>query len=234
VDDKIPFLGAAASHAALDRLAHDTSPSALYKAVADDLRVAYDGSAEARGSSERAPWQLREREAFLLRLRAENRRSLLEIGAGAGHDSRYFADNGVDVVATDLSPQMVAVCRRLGLNACVMDVLALGPPVGIFESAYAMNSLLHVPNVDLPKALAAVHRCLRSGALFYLGVYGGPQPFEGVLDSDWHVPRRFFAFRTDAQMLAAAEPLFQVEDFHVVEEDCYFQALTLRALAHIA
>jgi hypothetical protein len=96
-----------------------------------------------------------------------------------------------------------------------------------------MNSLLHVPNADLPSALAAIHRSLRPGALFYLGVYGGTEPFEGVLPTDWHVPKRFFSFRTDSQLLAAVEPHFLVEDFHVVEEDLYFQALTLRALAQV-
>lgn len=207
------------------------SPSLLYQAVATDLRAAYDGSAEARSSSQRAPWQLEERDAFLARLRREGRRSLFEVGAGAGHDSQHFADNGITVVATDLSPQMVAKCRSRGLDAHVMDVLHLDLPIGAFDAAYAMNSLLHIPNSDLPDALAAVRRSLKSEALFYLGLYGGPEPFEGVLSSDWHVPHRFFSFRTDSQLLDMVQPFFQVEDFHVVEDDGHFQALTLRALA---
>jgi hypothetical protein len=32
-------------------------------------------------------------------------------------------------------------------------------------------------------------------------------------------------------LLAVVEPLFHVEDFHVVQDDAYFQSLTLRALA---
>ena len=207
------------------------SPSPLHQTVATDLRAAYDGSAEARSSSERAPWQLQERDAFLARLQYEGRRSLFEVGAGAGHDSRYFADNGLTVLATDLSPQMVAMCQRRGLEAHVMDVLHLELPAGAFEAAYAMNSLLHVPNSDLADALAAIRRPLKSGALFYLGLYGGPEPFEGVLSSDRHIPPRFFSFRTDSQLLAQVEPLFAVEDFHIIEDDGYFQALTLRALA---
>ena len=210
------------------------SPSLLHQAVATSLRAAYDGSAEARSSSEWAPWQLRERDVFLARLQRKGSRSLFEVGAGAGHDSHYFADNGLAVVATDLSPQMVAMCKRRGLEAHVMDVLNLDLPIGAFDAAYAMNSLLHVPNADLPGALAAIRRPLKPGALFYLGVYGGPEPFEGILSSDWHSPKRFFSFRTDSQLLAAVEPLFGVEDFHVVEDDRYFQALTLRALAQVA
>jgi SAM-dependent methyltransferase len=171
---------------------------------------------------------------FLARLRHEEKRALFEIGSGAGHDSQYFANVGLNVVATDLSPQMVAICRRRGLTAHVMDVLNLELPADSFDAAYAMNSLLHVPNSDLSEAIAAIRRPLKDGALFYLGVYGGREPFEGVLASDWHVPPRFFSFRTDAQLLASVTPHFGVEDFHVVRDDCYFQALTLRALARVA
>jgi hypothetical protein len=122
---------------------------------------------------------------------------LFEIGAGAGHDSKYFSDHGLTVVATDLSPKMVAMC----------------------------------PNSDFGDALASIRQPLKPGALFYLGLYGGPEPFEGILATDWHVPRRFFSFRTDSQVLAAVEPHFRVEDFHIIQDDRYFQALTLRALA---
>lgn len=207
------------------------SPSPLHRTIATDLRAAYDGSAEARSSSERAPWQLKERETFLTRLGREGRGSLLEVGAGAGHDSQYFTEHGLTVVATDLSYRMVEMCRRRGLDARVMDVLHLDLPQGSFDAAYAMNSLLHVPNSDFQGALAAIRRTLKPGALFYLGVYGGQEPFEGILDSDWHVPPRFFSFRTDRQLLAEVEPFFQVEDFHVVQDDGHFQALTLRTLA---
>ena len=121
------------------------SPSPLHRTVAADLRAAYDGSAEARSSSERAPWQLTERDAFLSRLKREGMSSLFEVGAGAGHDSQYFADNGINVIATDLSPQMVAMCRRRGLKAHIMDVLDLALPVGAFDAAYAMNSCSMCP-----------------------------------------------------------------------------------------
>ena len=207
------------------------SPSPLHQDVAASLRAAYDGSAATRSSSTRAIWQLHERESFLKRLLHEGRRSMFEVGAGAGQDSRYFADHGIAVVATDLSPQMVAMCRSRGIEAHVMDVLGLSLPHGGFDAAYAMNSLLHVPNADFPEALGAIHRSLEPGGLLYLGVYGGEEPFEGVLSTDWHDPKRFFSFRTDSQLLAAVVPRFQVVDFHVVTEDGHFQALTLRALA---
>jgi hypothetical protein len=37
----------------------------------------------------------------------------------------FFAGHGLQVVATDLSPKMVACCREKGLDARVMDLLHL-------------------------------------------------------------------------------------------------------------
>lgn len=203
-------------------------PSPLYRSVASALRAAYDGSAEVRAASEPEPWKHAERQAFLTRLQAEGRRTLFEVGAGGGHDSQFFADRGLQVLATDLSPQMVEMCRRRGLSAQVMDVIDLRLPPKAFQSAYSMNSLLHVPNSDLEQALLAIRRALEPGALCYMGVYGGKEPFEGILASDFHAPQRFFSLRTDEQLIAAVERVFRIEDFHVIDTVWPYQSLTLR------
>lgn len=208
------------------------SPSPLYLNVTNDLRAAYDGSAEARAASEPEAWKHIERQEFLTRLQAEGKKSLFEVGAGGGHDSQFFADHGLRVVATDLSPQMVEMCRRRGLDAKVMDVLDLRLPPKAFQSAYSMNSLLHVPNSDLDQALSSIRGALEPGALCYLGVYGGKESFEGVLTSDFHRPQRFFSFRTNEQLLAAVERFFRIEDFHVLDTTWPYQSLTLRVETH--
>jgi SAM-dependent methyltransferase len=208
------------------------SPSALYRTVTSDLRAAYDGSAETRAASERETWKHAERQAFLTRLQAEGKKSLFEVGAGGGHDSQFFADNGLQVVATDLSPQMVEMCRRRGLDAKVMDVVDLRLPPKAFQSSYSMNSLLHVPNSDLELALLSIRRALEPGALCYVGVYGAKEPFEGILPSDVHSPQRFFSFRTNEQLLAVAERVFRIEDFHVLDTSWPYQSLTLRVETH--
>jgi SAM-dependent methyltransferase len=74
----------------------------------------------------------------------------LEIGAGTGNDGLYFQNNGLDVTCTDLSPDMVNLCREKGLKAYVMDFLSLDFPPGSFDAIYALNCLLHVPTRELP------------------------------------------------------------------------------------
>ncbi|WP_020578098.1 class I SAM-dependent methyltransferase [Actinopolymorpha alba] len=199
-----------------------------YEQVLGSLRTAYDGGAAARDQWEKSPWKVRERATFLDRLRAEKCGRLLEVGAGTGQDSLFFQENGLEVVATDLSPSMVERCREKGLDARVVDFLSLDFPPGSFDAAYALNCLLHVPNADLPAVLRAIREVLRPGGLFFLGVYGG-QEGEGRVEVDQHNPPRFFSWRTDEQIQQYARQAFEIVDFQVVEEDgIRFQSLTLR------
>jgi SAM-dependent methyltransferase len=121
-----------------------------YDDIVADLRAAYDGSAPERDGRAKEPWKVAERAAFLTRLRDEGCGRLLELGAGTGQDSVFFRDQGLDVVAVDVSRQMVARCREKGIDARVMDVLHLDFAARSFDAVYALNCLLHVPNADLP------------------------------------------------------------------------------------
>jgi SAM-dependent methyltransferase len=206
-----------------------TPPDIPYSQAIEQLRTAYDGSAAARDLEEKPEWKLAERRAFLSRLQAENKTRLIELGAGTGHDSLFFKDHGLHVVATDLSPEMVAKCQAKGLEAYVMDFLSLSFPPHSFDAAYALNTLLHVPNAALSSVLANVRTILAPNALFYVGTFRG-EPFEGLLEDDWHDPPRFFSFRSDEQLLQLVAPHFDVLDFHVFPiGKRHFQALTLRA-----
>jgi SAM-dependent methyltransferase len=203
-------------------------PSARYQDVLDSLRVSYDGRAAWRDQQEKKPWKLAERELFLGRVLGDGGGRLLEIGAGPGHDSAFFAGHGLQVVATDLSPAMVGFCRQKGLDAHVMDFLHLDFPAGSFDAVYALNCLLHVPNADLPEVLAAIRAVLRPGGWLYLGVYGGNGE-EGPASDDRHEPARFFSWRTDEQIRAFAARYFSLVDFHIIEPgELHFQSLTMR------
>ncbi|MDP4503701.1 class I SAM-dependent methyltransferase [Nonomuraea turcica] len=201
-----------------------------YDDVTGLLRTAYDGGAERRDLSGKALWKLAERQAFLSRLKDHGCRRLLEVGAGTGQDSAYFQENGLDVVAVDLSPAMLALCREKGIEAHVMDFLSLDFVPGSFDAVYALNCLLHVPNSDLPAVIDAIGTVMRPGGLFFLGVYGGGSlTGEGTFEEDDHDPPRFFSFRSDEQLQEYARKIFEIVDFHVVGHDeRRFQSLTLR------
>jgi SAM-dependent methyltransferase len=188
-----------------------------YDDVTSHLRNAYAKSASSRDEMAKHPWKLEERQRFLERLRDGGAKSLLEIGAGTGQDSVFFRDSGLDVVATDLTPEMVEFCRAKGLDARVMDVLNLELPDGSFDAVWTINCLLHVPSDSLPDALSEIARVLKPGGLSFLGVYSTEPPSEGINEGDNHDPKRFFAFRTDDHMLDAVRERFDVVDFHVID-----------------
>ena len=180
------------------------------------LRETYDAHAEERDQMGEASWRWPLCEQLISLLKAESKTRLLEIGAGAGYTSEYFADRGLDVVATDLSPAQVERCRAKGLTAYHRDFYDLGFRMESFDAVWAMNCLLHVPSRDLEDVLAGIREVLVDGGVFCMGTWGGIAE-EGIYEDDFYQPSRFFALRTDDDLLARVGAVFSVEEFSVVK-----------------
>ena len=198
------------------------------------LRRAYAARVAARDKLTKQDWKLDFREHCLAALQAAGAKNLIELGAGTGQDSLFFAAQGVDVLATDLTPEHVAACRQKGLRAKVMDICNLQLGEERFDAAYAMNCLLHLPKAEFPVALENVRDALNPDGLFFLGQYGG-RDSEGVYEQDSHEPKRFFSFFSDEALKQALAPYFSVQNFQRIElgeeDDLHFQALTLQKAA---
>jgi SAM-dependent methyltransferase len=202
----------------------------MYQQVITRLRESYNRNASERDQYGIEAWKVEERQHFLDLLKQEGKHRLLEIGAGPGRDSKFFQDNGLDVVCTDLSPEMVALCRAKGLTAHVMDFLSLGFPAGSFEAVYALNCLLHVPKKDLASVLETIQRLLKADGLFYMGVYG-KDDFEGIWEQDVYEPKRYFSFYTDDGIQQIVSKYFEIVYFKTIllEDDArHFQSMILR------
>ena len=106
----------------------------------------------------------------------------LDLACGAGQPSATAAERvrpGGRVVATDLSPDMVAVTARkaqqLGLDnleAREMDMQALAFPDASFDGATCRFGLMFCP--DPVKAAAEIHRVLKPGARFATAAWDVP------------------------------------------------------------
>ena len=197
----------------------------------DDLRSTYDKTAQDRDAVKASVWKLEERKRFLDMLQAAEKKTLLELGAGPGRDALFFERNGLEVTTTDLSPEMVRLCRAKGLRAQVTDFMALDFQNASFDAVFALNSLLHTPKKDLPDVLNGICRVLKPNGLFYLGVYGG-HDFEGVWPDDPLEPKRFFAYYTDRDLLKRVGRAFETVYFRQVQTErgvgFHFQSLVLR------
>ena len=185
-----------------------------YLKTIEQLRQYYDRDADGRDLREKSDWKIEERALFLKTLKSTNCYRILELGAGTGQDSLFFRENGLDVVATDLSPSMVEYCKSKGLTAYVMDFLSLDFPPQSFDALYAVNCLLHVPKMDLHRVLQALRTMLRADGLFYLGMYGG-EDSEIVRSGD--LGERLVVSYSEATMTHAVKQVFAIDYYNRID-----------------
>lgn len=201
-----------------------------YEKIISNLQVAYDAAVSERSRSKPDAWKTAERKRFLQALKNAECHSILEVGAGHGRDSLYFTRRGFQVTCIDVSTGMVEACLKKGLNALQMNVLALKFQDDSFDAVYSLNSLLHIPDDLLPEALSQIKRVLKPGGLFYYGTYGGERS-EGIWQEDHNVPRRFFNYYSDIELISILSQYFDIKYFHQVEienrKDFHFQSLIL-------
>jgi SAM-dependent methyltransferase len=98
-------------------------------------------------------------------------KKLLDIGAGLGESSVYFALQGAQVTATDLSPAMVncatELARRHGVSitGVVSPAESLAVPESNFDLVYVANTIHHV--TDKPALFGQMRRALKPGGRFF-------------------------------------------------------------------
>ncbi|MBR7743424.1 class I SAM-dependent methyltransferase [Phycicoccus sp. BSK3Z-2] len=118
------------------------------------------------------------------RLRSGPGTRVLDAGCGTGRMGRYLTDRGCSVVGVDLSPGMLATARRdhPDLEVLEGDLTALPLPGACVDGVLAWYSLIHLPDHELPGALAEVSRVLRPGGLVLVAFQTGT--------GEWDVGRR--------------------------------------------
>jgi len=200
----------------------------------DNLRETYNKYAQERESNVMQEWKIEERSKFLSLLQQEQKRTLLEIGAGTGRDSKFFQDQGLETVCIDLSPVMVELCRQKGLTAYVMDIGDIQFPDHSFDAIYSMNSLLHLMKAEFPAALHRINMLLKTDGAVFIGMYGGYN-HEGIWEEDSYIPKRFYSFFTDEDLEQEVTNVFDVLSFNRIhfgpENPMHFQALILKKRA---
>jgi 2-polyprenyl-3-methyl-5-hydroxy-6-metoxy-1,4-benzoquinol methylase len=96
---------------------------------------------------------------------------LLDLGAGLGESSVYFALQGARVTTVDLSPQMVETALSLGrkfgveLEGLVSGVEDLDVPAESYDVIYVANTIHHVH--DRPALFQKISRALKPGGMFF-------------------------------------------------------------------
>lgn len=92
--------------------------------------------------------------------------ALLDLGAGQAQDSRFFASNGFDVLATDLSQHALDLAK-IKSEAISYQAVNLAQTLPFtdkqFDVVYAHLSLHYFDTQTTEKLFAEIHRVLRPG-----------------------------------------------------------------------
>jgi SAM-dependent methyltransferase len=108
--------------------------------------------------------------------------TVLELGAGLGEASVWFATQGAHVIATDLSGGMLRLVRRVAalhgttVATAQMDGAKLSLPDASVDIVYGANVLHHV---DTAACLREVHRVLKPGGR---GAFWDPVQYNPVIN----------------------------------------------------
>lgn len=190
----------------------------MSKSIKDNLKSYYNTEAELRNSKSQKPeWKIRVRNNFYNLIIQENKKTLLELGAGAGYDSLFFLDNGFKVTAIDISVNMVEKCKQKGIEAYELDFYNLSALNKKYDCIYAINTLLHVPKADLLNVLNEISSVLNANGMFFMGVYGGDDTEETYVKSEVSDSPRFFALHSKNYLVEILSKVFEIVEFNSFE-----------------
>jgi SAM-dependent methyltransferase len=112
-----------------------------------------------------------ENQFILARMGDLRGKKLLDIGAGLGESSVYFALRGASVTTVDISPQMVETALALGkkfgveLQGIVSSGEFLNVPEETYDLIYVANTIHHVQERD--RLFSQMQRALKPGGRFF-------------------------------------------------------------------
>ena len=100
-----------------------------------------------------------------------------DIGCGPGQIARFLKDKtcSLEVTGFDLSPQMVAVARRLNpdLNFAVGDMRKLEVATGTFSGIVAFYSIIHLLRAEVGGVFGELGLILQPGGLLLVAFHVG-------------------------------------------------------------
>src|SRR5213596_2637187 len=93
---------------------------------------------------------------------------VLELGCGTGYFTRELARSRADIVAIDVSPELLEIaranCSGRNVRYEIQNASALSYPDGVFDSVVG-SSVLH--HLEIEEALREIYRVLQAGSAIY-------------------------------------------------------------------
>ena len=93
--------------------------------------------------------------------------SILDLGCGSGRDLMAFTDAGFTATGVDSAEDMCAIARRQSGCKVYNTSFEAFTPCRQHDGIWAMASLVHMSDKDMPKALDHMWSWLKKGGVFY-------------------------------------------------------------------
>ena len=147
--------------------------------------------------------------------------TVCDIGCGPGHVARFLHDGGTDVFGLDLSPQMIAMARRLSPSIEFREgnMVGLDLEDGLLAGITAFYAIINISEASLPLAFAEMSRVLRPDGLLLLSFHIGDEVMRAEELWGIRVSMEFYKHQPERIRRLLANAGFAIED--VVERDPY-------------
>jgi 2-polyprenyl-3-methyl-5-hydroxy-6-metoxy-1,4-benzoquinol methylase len=98
--------------------------------------------------------------------------SILDVGCGGGHKTKYLLDKGFTVLGTDFSENMIKRAEKEVPEARfqVLDAYETDTLTKTFDCVFAQAMLLHIPKARVIEVLTKFKSVLKPGGLLYVAV----------------------------------------------------------------
>lgn len=100
---------------------------------------------------------------------------ILDAGCGAGRDSKYFVDNGYDVIGIDMSEGMLEAARKRTRAKFLLGDVRRTEFRDSFDGVWCYNTLLHLDESDFKSALNEFYRLLVDDGVLYIATLEGEE-----------------------------------------------------------
>lgn len=117
---------------------------------------------------------------------------ILDAGCGSGRDTCAFTARGYRVSAFDASAALARRATEHTGQAITVRTFSDVCEEALYDGIWACASLLHLPEADLPDAIARLWGALKSGGVFYLSFKLG--------DGERHQEGRHFTDATESRL----------------------------------
>lgn len=192
-----------------------------------DTRTSYDTVAvsyadQMRDAIAGKPYLRAALALFADSVRAAGGGPVADVGCGPGHVTAHLHELGVDAFGIDVSPGMIDVARRAhpGVRFEVGSMTDLGLPTAAVVGLLAWQSLIHVPDDEVPTVFGHFHRALRPGGPLQLQFHVGDDSRLKTQGYGGH-PMRVHVHRRPPEQVAAwlRDAGFEIEARMLLDPD---------------